>query len=449
MSNENRIKGKILLKGQIECVSPIHVGSGGESRSDSDILLDPDGNPFIPATSFVGILRHAFERDFPERFERYFWGYTEGQDGQQSALCCSDLTYVSEETAEIVIRDGVRIDNATGLAKNQGKFDFELVERGSRFSFNLELTYREADEVLVKQTARTIYDLLAKQRIQIGAKTNSGFGQIHLCEADTKIYVFDFSRKSDVLRWLTKDFSPENVKSVEELGEPFDFREKRFRITATLRLKSSLIVRSYSHTPEMPDTTQLKSRDDWVIPGSSLKGAIRARAERILNTLELANGDEIITELFGNVEDEQRGKNAKKGRIRVREVNLTADDFSTELQTRIKVDRFTGGVIEGGLFDSMPVFAPAEGGLVKLHIDLFDYQPHEPGLLLLVFKDLWSGDLAIGGEKNIGRGVFEGVRAEIAWDDEQITLETDLSQLTADEREKLEAFVSALVRRQA
>ncbi len=28
--------------------------------------------------------------------------------------------------------------------------------------------------------------------------------------------------------------------------------------------------------------------------------------------------------------------------------------------------------------------------------------------MLLVLKDLWTGDLAIGGEKNIGRGVFKG-----------------------------------------
>ena len=441
MSDENRIKGKILLTGQIECLSPLHVGSGRDSRSDLDILLDPDGEPFIPATSFVGVLRHSF----PEQFGENFWGYTKDQDGQQSALCCADLRYVSQEAAEIVVRDGIQICTKTGLAMPHGKFDFELVERGSRFKLNLELTYREQDEAFVKQMACTIYELLAKQRVHIGARTNSGFGQIRLLEGDTKIHDFDFSKKSDVLHWLTKDFSQKTSIPLESLGEPFNLRKKCFSITAMLRLKNSLIIRSYSPQPEMPDTTQLKSKGDWVIPGTSLKGAIRARAKRIVNTLELKNAKEIITELFGNVEDENRSKKARKGRIRIQEVNLPGKDFQTESQTRIKIDRFTGGVIEGGLFDSMPVFASADGGLIALQIDVFEYKPYEPGLLLLVLKDLWSGDLAVGGEKNIGRGVFRGVRAEIAWDDEKIMLEEDLSKLPTDKKEVLEGFVTTLV----
>ena len=37
----------------------------------------------------------------------------------------------------------------------------------------------------------------------------------------------------------------------------------------------------------------------------------------------------------------------------------------------------------------------------------------EKKVLMHVLKDLWLGDLALGGEKNIGRGVLRGVRAEI------------------------------------
>lgn len=450
----NRVKGKILLVGQIECVSPVHVGSGRDDRSDMDILLDSDGNPFIPATSFVGILRHAIEErsnmqsEFPQNCKE-FWGYTEDQDGRQSALCCSDLTWLSGEPLKIVVRDGIRIDNKKGLVEQGGKFDFELVERGNRFRFNVELTYREKDEAFVKKTARTIYDLLAEQRIQIGAKTNSGFGQIRLLKDETQIFEFDFSKKIDVFNWLMQNFSQENVVSFDALGKAFDLREEVFSLRVILALRNSLIIRSYSHEPKMPDTTQLRSRDDWVIPGSSLKGAIRARAERIVNTLELENAGEIITGLFGNVDDvdddKRKSKNAKKGKVRIQETILTERDFPAELQARIKVDRFTGGVIEGALFDSMPVFAPSGGSLITVQIDVTNYEKREAGLLLLVLKDLWSGDLAVGGEKNVGRGVFEGVRAEVVWNGEKIALEKDLGMLSADEREKLQHFVDALV----
>jgi len=458
MSNDNRIKGKILWRGQIECLSPLHVGSGRDERSDLDILLDTEGKPFIPATSFIGILRHAVQERFPEKFEKNFWGYTENDDGRQSALCCSDLTLANApSTDDIVTRDGIRIDNTKGLVKKGGKFDFELLERGSRFGFKFELTFREQDEAVVKQTARAIYDLLAEGGVRLGAKTNSGFGYIRLVEAETRIYLFDFSRdengsrkaknspQDDVCNWLKQNFSEQNSISVAELGEPVSAKEKRFSITATLRLKNSLIVRSYARDPKMSDTTQLKSRKDWVIPGNSLKGAIRARAERIVNTLELKNAEHIINELFGKVDDERRSKNAKKGRVRMWEITMAQNDFPAELQTRIRVDRFTGGVIEGGLFDSMPIFAPKQDKTMTLHLDVRNCKEYEAGLLLLVLKDLWSGDLAIGGEKNIGRGVFQGERAEIVWDDEQIILEKDMNNLSADAREKLQGLVKALV----
>ena len=36
-----------------------------------------------------------------------------------------------------------------------------------------------------------------------------------------------------------------------------------------------------------------------------------------------------------------------------------------------------------------------------------------------VLKDLWCGDLAIGGEKNVGRGVLKGLSATIRWNNEE------------------------------
>jgi CRISPR/Cas system CSM-associated protein Csm3 (group 7 of RAMP superfamily) len=468
MSSDNKIKGKIVLHGQIECLSPIHVGNGRDEHSDLDIIRDAEGKPIIPATGFIGILRHACEERFSEQFDLTsfinFWGYAKNQEGQQSALCCSDLTLVENASPDIATRDGICINNEKGIVKSGGKFDFELLEAGSRFDFKLEFTLREKDEAFVKQTARTIYDLLAEGRIRLGAKTNSGLGHIRLVENETKLYCFDFSQKADVRNWLTQNFSRQPTIAAAEFGAPFSARERRFSITATLRLKNSLIVRSYSRKPEMSDTTQLMSGEDWVIPGSSLKGAIRARAERIANTmLDEKKAQEIVRELFGypkeefsknkkpqqeranNATDEPDLKDAKRGRVRVQEITLTPNDFPAELQTRIRVDRFTGGVIEGGLFDSMPIFAPKEDKTMTLRLEIDDYKEHEAGLLLLVLKDLWNGDLAIGGEKNIGRGVFEGVRAEIAWINEKIIIEKNIVALKESEKATLQRFVAALV----
>ncbi|MGQ9815302.1 MAG: hypothetical protein ACUVR3_09155, partial [Candidatus Roseilinea sp.] len=38
----------------------------------------------------------------------------------------------------------------------------------------------------------------------------------------------------------------------------------------------------------------------------------------------------------------------------------------------------------------------------------------EIGLLLLLLKDLWTGDLPLGGESSVGRGRLKGVQAVIS-----------------------------------
>ena len=472
MPRHNRIKGKVVLKGQIECLTPVHIGSGRAKYTDMDIIRDSNGNVFIPASSFIGVLRYLIvgntkaKVESPGEFEN-FWGFTDEKDGQQSALCCTDLNFLENNSGKIITRDGICIDNKTGIVEKGGKFDFELIEPGNRFLLKMEFTYREEDEAFVKKTARTIYDLLKEEQIQIGAKTNNGLGRVRLVKNATKIYLFDFTHKTHVFHWMTQRFADDTQVSSESLGKPFCWQEKQFQIKATLRLKNSLIVRSYAGESKMPEACQLRSVDDWVIPGASLKGAIRSRAERIAYTiLDEKAAQRIIDGLFGYLEDglEKRksdikkgqqgsdkilvkknsSKKAAKGRIHLTEIIMSPNDFPAELQTRIRVDRFSGGVIEGGLFDSMPVFAPKEEKTLEFQIAVQNYKDYEVGLLLLVLKDLWSGDLAVGGEKNIGRGIFEGVGAEITWGNEKIIIDKDITLLSDEKKTQLENFVTTL-----
>ena len=429
------VTGKIVLKGVLECLSPLHIGSGADDRSDLDILLDNKGKPFIPATSFVGVLRHTIKSDAE------FWGYTRDNDGQQSRVYCSDLLCETESPVP-VIRDGIKIDNATGIVEDKSKYDYELVERGTRFRLNMEFSYRDSDKEFVRRMAATIYTLLRDKKIRLGAKTNSGFGEIRLLENTAKIYEFSFSKdtKSDVLYWLTQNFSAKQPISVDALGTPFNISSNNFTINASFWLKNSLIVRSYSSDPKAPDATHIMSKEDWILPGTSLKGAIRARAERIVNTL--GKPKEIIENLFGYVVEEQKENNKKKGRIRLKEAVLPK--FVSEMQTRIKIDRFTGGTIESALFDTMPLFGGEPEKIINMQLQVQDCKDYEAGLLLLVLKDLWTGDLAVGGEKNVGRGVFAGIQAIVSWNGESITIPETVKTLPDDEKQQLQRYVDAL-----
>ena len=444
------IKGKIILQCSIKALSPLHIGSGSDKRSDMDVLLDENDQPYIPATSFIGVLKRSLELKDSDK-QNYkndidnFWGYIKDKDGRQSCFCCSDLV-CSNKSPEIVIRDGIKINDKTGIVEDKGKYDYEIVERGSDFDLNMEFTFTDSDEQFVKKMVSTIYAELIKNNIKIGAKTNNGFGEIQLDKNnETAIRIFDFSQKQDVYDWLVNKGLNSKIiskdQTLKKLGEPFEIvNSSRLVIDAFLKLKNSIIIRSYSNIPEMPDSTHIKSLDNWVLTGSTIKGAIRARANRIVNTL--GKSEEIIQQLFGHVDDKNRSKNAIKGRLLVKETVLP--EYIAEQQTRIKIDRFTGGTINAALFDSMPLFINSNDKALKIEIIVENCKDSWAGLLLLVLKDLWTGDLAIGGEKNIGRGVFEGVVATVNYNNSLIKIDKDFANITEKDKELLESYVTAL-----
>jgi len=437
MNSEKIKKGKYVFQSIIESLSPLHIGSGDDNRSDMDILLDEDNMPFIPATSFVGVLRHTIkpENDTLKQDLEKFWGFIKDKDGQQSRVYCSDLTCHSKNP-KIVIRDGICIDNETGIVREKEKFNYEILERGTQFKLKMEFDFTETSLQFVNKMIATIYHLLKHEKLLIGAKTNNGLGCIRLIDQASKLYMFDFSQKAHVFRWINQYCTDDNLIQADNLASKIELKYSQFKIDATFELKNSFIIRSYSKDPKMPDATHLKSHDNWVLAGSSLKGAIRSRAERIVNTLE--KPPKLISDLFGYIDD----KSAKKGKVRVYENILPK--FISELHTRIKIDRFTGGTIESALFDTMPIFTSFNDKVIEININIRDGNKSEIGLILLVLKDLWTGDLAVGGEKNIGRGIFQGISAIIEHHDKKILVDRDFKPDNEEEEKFLKSFVEAL-----
>jgi CRISPR/Cas system CSM-associated protein Csm3 (group 7 of RAMP superfamily) len=430
-------KGMIVLKGTIELQSPMLIGSGENENSDIDVLVDSERNPFIPATSFVGVLKNYLSpvEDIEKNNFKLFWGYSEGENTMQSILSCSDLQL--SNLTEIVVREGVEIDMEKGIAEPKGKFDFEIVERGTQFNLKLEADYDDSNEVFIKMMFETIKYELENTNIRVGAKTKSGLGKIILKNSD--LFEYNFSNKDDVLNYFKKA----GTNHYSSKGK-FDVKSNEFVIDAWFDLKTSLISRSYSTNPEAPDSTHIKSLNDYIMPGIGLKGAISSRAERILNT-KFADGraELVYKSLFGFVDKNK--KEAKRSRVCIEETILPKEKLVAELQNRIKIDRFTGGTIKGALFDSMPLFRKDKSvpeKVIKIKISIKDYEKYEAGLMLLVLKDLWTGDLPIGGEKNVGRGVLEGVYAEIT--NGNILEITEPQTLTNDQKKGIQFYVEAL-----
>lgn len=422
-------------------ISPLIIGGGENEECDIDVIKDKQGIPFIPATSFIGVLRHFIKSDeINEDSLKNFWGYSEDENTFGSTVSCSDLVLTSD--SNIVIRDGVKIDNNTGRAKDQGKYDYEVVEPGAEFNLNLIADYMdETQKRFAEKMLGTIIHILSNEEINLGSKTNNGLGKIKLTQR--KVYDYDFSNKKKVYAWLSNKVT-DNI----EIKEKFEIKKKFFTINAYFDLKTSLIIKSYPTDPELPDAVHIKSGGKNVIPGTSIKGAVRSRAERILNTkFEVGKSDKLNKELFGFVDEDDPKSKAVKSKLRIEESVLESEKFAEEIQARIKIDRFTGGTISGALFDSMPLFRKNKNGnekVINLKMSIDNYEDYEAGLLLLVLKDLWTGDLTLGGEKNVGRGVLEGVYAEINNGNGVSIRIDDPIKLDQKDKEKLQTFVTAL-----
>jgi len=438
--------GKLILTGQLHLDAPTLIGSGNNDQSDIDVLLDADGlTPFIPATSLLGVLHHQIRLtgEYAKQVEE-FWGDTD----RQSAIRCKDLYPLAGKDAAIVVRDGIRIDHVTGMVADQAKYDYQVIERGAVFDVELEIDYADENRSFRWAMLATIRDQLANKKIRIGAKTGNGLGKVRL--DSTHIYNVDFSNPDHVTAWL------QHQKPAPETGfssEPLPLIQPRqLKIEATFDLKHSLLVRTYPSLPQLPDAVNLKSGDINVLPGSSLKGAIRARAERILRTLWTSETqvNEVMTTLFGDANDTKAANKSRRGKVQVEETLLPK--FISELHHRMKIDRFTGGTIEAALFDTAPVYPDFNEKVLEVQICVQDYaiksyEDHEAGLLLLVLKDLWTGDLSLGGEKSIGRGVLNGRRARIFLKDEEspLTIEGSFDNIDNADKAILEALVQSLV----
>ncbi|NOT61928.1 MAG: hypothetical protein HOP19_17065, partial [Acidobacteria bacterium] len=291
---------------------------------------------------------------------------------------------------------------------------------------------------------------------------------------------YHLHQPDELLAWLAADH-PDWVKtkpattsgsdiavllgvSSAEIEREADRRES-FEIKAEFKLDGSLLIRSgFDEQDRGPDTVHLHTRNQRngssqaVLPGTSVAGALRQRAQRIAHTLAVADKktreerqkardgvQDFIDQMFGPAEI-RSGKQARASRVTVNEEFI--EGGRSLVQTRIKIDRFTQGTMETALLEEAPHF----GGSVKLHLKL-NIIPNqntdaEIGLLLLVLKDLWLGDLPLGGASSVGRGRLQGQSATLRWQPgkRELNLSAAGALEPRDEQAsaKLESYVQAL-----
>lgn len=515
MANNDRrehrsIVERVVVRGDLVLLSPAHFGGAeADALTDMPILLNEvDDQPLLPGTSIAGALRNylhevqagdgvsvpkidkektADQQSSEVKAERtraatlLFGGFRGDDDGEQSPLIVEDAV---GSLAEIELRDGVSIEAETRTAKDDAKFDIQLLGAGTSFSLQFELIIREGDsrDEMLKALATALRGF-EESSITLGMRKRRGFGKCHVAGWDVAFY--NLKDKQGLLNWLSSErdgWTEKSKPALKPIKEALKvsalYKDKRNRATlkATFGIDGTLLIRSgFGDLGARADTVHLhatrKNADSVaIIPGTSWAGILRHRALKIARTLSddkqkldkdknpvfdkkgkpVPEVQDFIDAMFGPsvIEEKKEDKFDKKrepvkaSRIAIEESEVKKAN-SLEI-TRVAIDRFTGGAYEGALFTEQPLVG-AKDSEVELVLTLRTPTDAEVGLLLLLLKDLWTGDLPIGGESGVGRGRLHGKRATLThgagtW---EITENEDGALQLPDDTKSLEGFVSA------
>jgi CRISPR/Cas system CSM-associated protein Csm3 (group 7 of RAMP superfamily) len=417
---------RVEIRGELVLDTPAHLGGEGEGLTDMPLLRNArDGQtPLLTGTSIAGALRNYLHeylegyrqpRTTMEAAARLFGAVDErARASVQSWLLVDDAL---GDGPGIELRDGVALDAQTRTAKEKKKFDVELLQAGTTFPLSFELLLTADNRELLPLLALVLRGLEGGE-IGLGSRKRRGLGRCRV--TGWRVRRYDLTTPRGLVAWLDEDATGEEsgekiAPLLQEDLAAFEDQRRVFTLDGDFELISSLLIRSGSGAADDPDMVHLRSYRDGgeapILSGTSLAGAVRARAQRIANTLHgRETGTDLVDSIFGRHIEDSKDK-PTGSRLVTHETKVKGT--TNLVHGRVKIDRFTGGAYPQALFFQQPVFG-GDDSQVNIQLELRQPKPHEIGLLLLVTKDLWTGDLPLGGESSVGRGRLQGKRATLA-----------------------------------
>ena len=310
-------------------------------------------------------------------------------------------------------RHGVGIDRTTGAASDGALYEHEFLPRGTRFSIRITAEGRDGEKMeneqsegipgpapseSVKKLLEVIVDILKSDTVCLGGRTGSGQGTIQVIEP--KLHrtggttdAGTLTAPADILDALIGPDS-EGTPIPLELGgwsleEPARIKITWWSPTGICVAEDEKLTKQRKEEARKKDPTANgvtePLRDPSVpweeaqllIPGTSIRGALRSRASRIARTV-LAARDELSAfashDLHEQIAAEPNlvrymfGSTEYRGAITVHDC-LSTDRGKRNKVTHNAIDRWTGGVIDGGLFTEA-VYLGTKWQPITIDIDL-------------------------------------------------------------------------------
>lgn len=451
--SSREIERRIVITGTLRLHTPVSLSSGETVGTEIVLLKDErEQLPLLPGASLAGALRHyllgrelGYRKAEKRSSKKKTWTtmlFGEALDDGTQRMESRVIVHDALGDGQLTLREGVKIEGKTRTADEHMLFSTQVWEAGTCFNIRIELLlYRDDPDDLIAALAAGIH-ALGTGEIPLGGRKNRGYGRgqvkdWHVCE-------YKLHDPVDLSAWLVDEMPHDHTADFFAMADDFTDKRRFMYVEATLHLCDSLMIRSQSEVVDNEHLSVAASSDDddtdnssqAVLSGTSLTGALRARALKIANTVNPAHARYLVDNLFGKHGDD--GNDLSASRVLVEEHAIEGGYFNY-VQNRIKINRFTGGTFQTALLNQRPLFADDET-IVRVHFvlrypedDAYTGEMNaQTGLLLLVLKDLWTEDLPLGGEASIGRGRLRGQHACLTFQftdrDEQDSFTTEIEK---------------------
>lgn len=330
---------------------------------------------------------------------------------RKSALTFHAVSFPADQT--MTTRHGVGIDRTTGAASDGALYEHEFLPRGSTFDIRITAEGRD-DETMgrdqsegipepassdtVKKLLEFIVDVLTSDTVSLGGRTGSGQGKIRVIEPKLRRLsgttdAGTLTTPADILNALIAQ-DEEGTSLPLELGgwtleEPARITIEWWSPTGIFVAEDEKLTKQRKEEAQKKDpsangvTEPLRDPSvPWdeaqlLIPGTSIRGALRSQASRIARTVLAAQRElEPFTsqDIHEQIAAEPNLVRYMFGCTEYRGAITVHDCLSTDRKNRIEVthnviDRWTGGVVNGGLFTEA-VYLGTEWEPITIDIDL-------------------------------------------------------------------------------
>ena len=338
----------LRIQGQIVVARAMHLGSGQSSiMTDASIRRNNKGQPYIPGSSLAGLFRSLAEEfapylcPNPEQTIRGLFGSNRRQNSadkedkemRASRLHMQDAYLLTDLPSGIEVRDYVGIDRRRAAARAHLKYDREVSPGNTRYEFALTLEDSEPDDL---RLVLAVLDFWSNYGLQIGGRTTTGLGEAKV--ERLRYYGVNFKQGDSLASYLLDggndahsldgmqlisprpNVAPYISSSLPVIPDEY-FCSQHLFLTIALVLEEPLLVKGsipevheLTEEGEVSDlSTDERSSDaefitaltcqsngtlapELYIPGSSIKGVLRTRAEKIIRTLNFYRGHTTLEE---------------------------------------------------------------------------------------------------------------------------------------------------------